>query len=95
MTTEFSSLREPIALQEPLLATKLQLPSSMHRLISRPRLLERLRQGLEGKLTLICASAGAGKTTLFNEWLQSAYSDDLPLAWVSLDEGDNDPARAQ
>lgn len=65
----------------------------MHRLVSRPRLLERLRQGIEGKLTLICAPAGSGKTTLFIEWLQSAHGDDLPVAWVSLDKGDNDPAR--
>ena len=65
----------------------------MHHLVARQRLLERLRQGLEGKLTLICAPAGAGKTTLFFAWLQSSYGDDLPVAWVSLDEGDNDPTR--
>jgi LuxR family transcriptional regulator, maltose regulon positive regulatory protein len=86
-------LKEPVAYQDSLLVTKLQFPTSMHRLVSRPRLLERLRQGIEGKLTLICAPAGSGKTTLFIEWLQSAHGDDLPVAWVSLDKGDNDPAR--
>lgn len=65
----------------------------MHHLVARQRLLERLRLGLEGKLTLICAPAGSGKTTLFFAWLQSSYGDDLPVAWVSLDEGDNDPTR--
>ncbi len=86
-------LGEEAALQDQLLATKLQFPSSIHRLVARPRLLERLRQGLEGKLTLVCAPAGSGKTTLLIEWLQSAHGADLPVAWVSLDEGDNDPMR--
>ena len=88
-----SALSPGAATQDSLLVTKLQFPTSMHHLVSRPRLLERLRQGLEGKLTLICAPAGSGKTTLFFAWLQSSYGDDLPVAWVSLDEGDNDPTR--
>jgi len=58
----------------------------------RPLLLERLEHGLElgHKLTLVSAPAGFGKTTLVSEWLADC---DRPAAWLSLDEGDNDPTR--
>ncbi len=58
----------------------------------RPRLIERLNEGLSSgrKLTLISASAGFGKTTLVSEWIASCGK---PVAWLSLDEGDNDPTR--
>jgi LuxR family maltose regulon positive regulatory protein len=59
-------------------------------LIPRPRLIEQLEQGLAGKLILICAPAGFGKTTLASSWLEHAG---LPAAWLSLDEDDNDLAR--
>ena len=55
-----------------------------------PRLIERLNEGLHRKLTLISAPAGFGKTTLVSAWLASC---DRPVAWLSLDEGDNDPTR--
>ncbi len=42
------------------------------------------------KLTLISAPAGFGKSTLVSEWIMSSG---LPVAWLSLDENDNDPAR--
>src|SRR5581483_9344408 len=58
--------------------------------VSRPRLLERLNEGLHRKLTLIAAPAGFGKTTLVSEWVEKIAR---PTAWLSLDEGDNDPAR--
>ena len=72
-----------------LLTTKLYIPQA-RALVARPRLVERLREGMGRKLTLICAPAGFGKTTLLSErdiW------DGRSVAWVSLDEGDNDPAR--
>jgi LuxR family maltose regulon positive regulatory protein len=74
------------------LATKLYIPPLRPNLVPRPRLIERLDEGLRlgHRLTLISASAGFGKTTLATEWLHSAGR---PLAWLSLDEGDNDPAR--
>jgi LuxR family maltose regulon positive regulatory protein len=74
----------------PLLKTKLYIPPARADLVERPRLLERLNAGLGGKLTLISAPAGFGKTTLVTQWLGAAG---YPSAWLSLDEGDNDPAR--
>ncbi|MFD0670100.1 LuxR C-terminal-related transcriptional regulator [Cohnella sp. GCM10027633] len=56
----------------------------------RPRLVERMNAGAKGKLTLVSAHAGFGKTTLVAEW--AAYCE-RPVAWLSLDGGDNDPAR--
>ncbi len=74
----------------PILATKLYLPRLRTNVVSRPRLLERLNQGLHRKLTLISAPAGFGKTTLISEWVACI---ERPTAWLSLDEGENDPAR--
>ncbi len=99
---------------EPLLATKLFIPSPRPELVSRPRLIGRLNEGLHGKLTLISAPAGFGKTTLVSSWIYDLRLtiDDLQakttspakivnpkseivnrVAWLSLDEADNDLAR--
>src|SRR6059058_2639080 len=74
----------------PILATKLYLPRLRPNVVSRPRLRERLNEGLHRKLTLISAPAGFGKTTLVSEWVASC---DRQVAWLSLDEGDSDPTR--
>jgi LuxR family maltose regulon positive regulatory protein len=74
----------------PILATKLYIPPPRPKIVTRPRLIERLNEGLQRKLTLISAPAGFGKTTLVSEWIASCGR---PVAWLSLDEGDNDPAR--
>ena len=76
-----------------LLQTKLTVPPVRTELVSRPRLVEQFNRGLSRPLTLICAPAGFGKTTLLSEWLDSETGSDIPLAWVSLDEDDNDPGR--
>jgi LuxR family maltose regulon positive regulatory protein len=73
-----------------ILATKLYLPPLRPNVVSRPRLLERLNEGLHRKLTLISAPAGFGKTTLVSEWVAFI---ERPSAWLSLDAGENDPAR--
>jgi LuxR family transcriptional regulator, maltose regulon positive regulatory protein len=74
----------------PILATKLYLPRLRPNVVSRPRLLERLNEGLHRKLTLIAAPAGFGKTTLVSEWVVTCGQ---PVAWLSLDDQDSDPAR--
>jgi LuxR family maltose regulon positive regulatory protein len=73
-----------------LLKTKLIIPPTRGNLIPRPLLVELLNSGLEKKLTLIAAPAGFGKTTLVVDWLKQI---DLPAAWLSLDEADNDLPR--
>ena len=74
----------------PLVATKLNLPVLRPRVVPRPRLNHQLDRGLETKLTLISAPAGFGKTTLLAEWLASQAHPGLAIAWLSLDESDND-----
>ena len=76
----------------PLLETKLYIPPTRPELVPRPRLIERLNVGLHGKLTLISAPAGFGKTTLLSEWI-AGCKPSARVAWLSLDEGDNDLAR--
>src|SRR5258708_11194620 len=73
-----------------ILATKLYLPRLRPNVVSRPRLVEGVKGGLRRKLALIAAPAGFGKTTLVSEWVEGI---DRPTAWLSLDEGENDPAR--
>ena len=53
----------------PMLATKLYIPPPRPKVVLRPRLIERLNEGLHGKLTLISAPAGFGKSTLVSEWV--------------------------
>jgi LuxR family maltose regulon positive regulatory protein len=74
----------------PLLVTKLHVPPLRPNLVPRPRLIEHVNAGLDRRLTLISAPAGFGKTTLLSEWIGAI---ERPVAWLSLDEGDNDPAR--
>jgi len=74
----------------PILAAKFYIPAPHTDLVSRPRLIRKLSEGLTSPLTLISAPAGFGKTTLLSEWI-AAYQG--PAAWLSLDEGDNAPAR--
>ncbi|MAT99270.1 MAG: LuxR family transcriptional regulator [Anaerolineaceae bacterium] len=78
-----------------LLQTKLYTPPKRPHLVPRPRLIEQLNQGLHlgHKLSLISAPAGFGKTTLVSEWLQTEQKAATPIAWLSLDEADNDPTR--
>ncbi len=75
-----------------LLQTKLFVPPIRPNLVPRPHLIEQLNRKLElgSKFTLLSAPAGFGKTTLVSNWL---HESDLQIAWLSLDDGDNDPAR--
>ncbi len=76
----------------PILATKLYIPPIRTGVVPRAGLIERVNKGLAAgdKLTLVSAPAGFGKTTLVSEWVTGTGR---PVAWLSLDEGDNDPAR--
>ena len=77
-----------------LLSTKFFIPAVREVLVPRARLIARLNQGLHGKLTLISAPAGFGKTTLVSEWLaETNMHSARSAAWLSLDEADNNPAR--
>src|SRR5205085_3610308 len=78
---------------DPLLATKLAIPPARPALVPRPRLIARLVAGLQGPLTLLSAPAGSGKTTLLSAWRATPEGQKRPVAWVSLEEGDNDPTR--
>src|SRR2546423_7175215 len=71
-----------------ILATKLYIPLPRPKVVLRPRLIERLEEGLHQKLTLISAPAGFGKTTLLSEWVAGC---ERRGAWVSLGEGGKDP----
>src|SRR5262249_35834697 len=74
----------------PILATKLYLPPPRPTAVYRSRLIERMNEDLRRKLTLISAPAGFGKTTLVSDWVAEC---ERPVAWLSLDEGDNDLTR--
>jgi len=73
-----------------LLATKLHVPRLGPDLVPRRRLAERLDEGQACGLMLVCAPAGYGKTVLLAAWVRRGQP---PVAWLSLDAGDNDPAR--
>ena len=73
-----------------ILVTKLYILPPLPITVLRPRLIERLNESLHRKLTVISAPAGFGKTTLVSEWIAGCGR---PVAWLSLDAGDSDPAR--
>jgi LuxR family maltose regulon positive regulatory protein len=88
-----------------ILATKLYIPQPRPKIVLRPRLIEKLNKGLSSghtpSVTIISAPAGFGKTTLVSDWVATLTSSLSPtgrgegvrVAWLSLDEGDNDPLR--
>jgi LuxR family maltose regulon positive regulatory protein len=86
--------------EEELLYTKLYVPPARSARVHRPRLIERLNEGLHRRLILISAPAGFGKTSIISDWVELLYAHsqgsdpkEYQIAWYSLDEADNDPAR--
>jgi LuxR family maltose regulon positive regulatory protein len=74
-----------------LLATKIHVPPLYGNLVNRTHLIQRLNDGVaQSRLTLISAPAGYGKSTLLCEWVSQIS---LPVAWLSLERGENVPAR--
>jgi LuxR family maltose regulon positive regulatory protein len=80
-------------LRDQVLATKFYVPVASHALIPRPHLTALLNACPRRPLTLISAPAGFGKTTFLSEWVQALSRESIPVAWISLDEEDNDPVR--
>ncbi len=78
-------LTPTVILQTNITPARLPVPH-----IARQRLLALLEQGMRGPLTLVSAPAGSGKTTLLAAW---AATTTWPVAWLSCEEGENDPAR--
>jgi len=69
-----------------LLSTKLYVPRLSDRFVTRPRLVERLDEGLARGVTLVCAPAGFGKSVLLADWCRRSRK---AIGWLSLDAGDN------
>ncbi|MBD8022645.1 LuxR C-terminal-related transcriptional regulator [Microbacterium gallinarum] len=86
---------EKAPLSSPILETKLFRPKTRRQTVARPRLLKTLDRGIDGRVTLVSAPAGFGKSTLLGAWIADAAKredGDHAVAWLSLDSGDNDPA---
>nr|MDQ2716255.1 LuxR family transcriptional regulator [Chloroflexota bacterium] len=77
----------------PALSLKFHPPRLRVQLVERPRLVQLLEDGLTSGLTLLSAPAGFGKTTLVSQWLASLQKEGPVVAWISLDESDNDVVR--
>ncbi|MBE0695900.1 MAG: hypothetical protein IH586_03165 [Anaerolineaceae bacterium] len=80
----------------PLLVTKLHIPPARAAWLPRQRLFERLDHASTGKLTILSAPAGYGKTTLLAHWVslrQQQVPSPFTYAWLTLDDADNDPVR--
>ena len=79
--------RDPVR----FLVTKLFIPRLRPDVVPRPRLRARLDAGLDGRMTLVSAPAGSGKTTILSEWIHHSLVGRRAVAWLSLDAGDQDP----
>lgn len=89
-----SMVQEEAAVPERLLITKLHVPPVPPGWLTRPRLGRRLEAAVHCRLTVVCAPAGFGKTTLLCEWIARLAKDGgPPVAWLSVDREDNDPER--
>ena len=80
-------------LPQALVTTKVRAPRTRPNLVTRPRLREAIARNEVCPLTLLSAPAGFGKTTLLAEWSEDRSDGGGPVAWLSLEESDSDPAR--
>jgi LuxR family maltose regulon positive regulatory protein len=92
-TPELEGISGSASEQDLILATKLYIPKTSRQYVNRDHLLKKLDQGLNSRLVLVSAPPGYGKTTSVSLWLSALANPRIKAAWVSLDEGDNDPAR--
>jgi LuxR family transcriptional regulator, maltose regulon positive regulatory protein len=88
----FSDLHRRIKVSDILLTTKIRTPPLRRNFVNRPNLIQRLNAGLaqNSRLILVSAPAGYGKSTLLSEWVSQV---NFPTAWLSLEKGENIPAR--
>ncbi len=89
-SSTITSMGEALLMDRQILRAKLYVPRSRPDTVARPRLRERLDEGTRREVTVVSAPAGFGKTTLLADWSRQS---ELPVAWVSLDERDDDPVR--
>jgi LuxR family maltose regulon positive regulatory protein len=75
-----------------LLESKCRIPGRRPNAVARPRLGQHLNTASLSALTLVSAPAGFGKTTVLTEWLATIPADGPSVAWLTLDDRDNDPA---
>jgi LuxR family maltose regulon positive regulatory protein len=90
MAEPLTTAQDPRPTRDVLLATKVCAPRPRPGLVPRRRLVERLAAGVQRELVLVCGPAGFGKSSLLADW---AHRGQRTVAWLSLDEDDNDPAR--
>src|ERR687895_1131016 len=83
-------MEEAKLMDRQILRAKLYVPRGRPDAVPRPRLYEQLDEGARRELTVVSAPAGFGKTTLLADWSRRS---ELPVAWISLDERDDDPVR--
>jgi len=81
------------ALQDDLVATKVTAPRIRPNLVARPDLIRRFEDAVAHDVTLLCTPPGFGKTTLIAAWAAQRERSERSVAWLSLDDDDNDPAR--
>jgi LuxR family maltose regulon positive regulatory protein len=90
VTTPRASSAEVVRERDALLSTKIAIPRIRPDRLTRSRLIDALDKALDRELILMCSPAGFGKTTLLADWAAAA---NVPVAWLSLDPDDDDPAR--
>jgi len=76
-----------------LIATKLVPPLYRHKLVERPRLIDRLNEEAYRSLFLLKAPSGFGKTALLSQWRQSLLGQGCKVGWINLDESDNEESQ--
>jgi LuxR family maltose regulon positive regulatory protein len=76
-----------------LLNTKLNISPVQADMVRLPRLLAKLQEGLSNPLIVVCTQARFSKTPLLVEWHESKPGKDFPMAWLSLEDEDNLPAK--
>ncbi|HEY9313436.1 protein kinase domain-containing protein [Williamsia sp.] len=86
-------VRSGITTSPPTPSTKFRPPLRPRAQVPRLRLMEILRAGKWRRLVLIHAPVGYGKTTVATQWAEELYNTGVPVAWLTVDDDDNDPAR--